>query len=231
MIYVSSDWHGCSPGEIQRLLDRAGFCDSDFLFVLGDVIDRGQHGAELLLWLSGMPNAQLIMGNHEAMMLACLFIFEEAPEETPDLTIEQRMLIENWMENGGSTTVSGLRRLLEKDPDSVIGILEYLQDCPLYDSVRVNNRDFILVHAGIGNFDPNRSLDAYDPQDLMMVRPSLSDRYYTDATVIFGHTPTGFYGTEVGQAVYTDSWICIDTGAAMGYTPMLLRLDDMKEFH
>ena len=30
MIYVSSDWHGCPPDKIKRLLDRAGFGDDDF---------------------------------------------------------------------------------------------------------------------------------------------------------------------------------------------------------
>ena len=232
MIYVSSDWHVCSRAEIQRLLDRAGFSDSDFLFVLGDVIDRGENGAELLLWLSGMPNAQLILGNHEALMLACSFIFDEVTDESLErLTAEQLMLIESWFENGGGATVSGLRRLLKSDPEALMGILDYLRDCPLYDSVRVNDRDYILVHAGIGNFDSSRSLDDYDPQELLMVRPSPEDRYFSDATVIFGHTPTGFYGADAGCAVYTDSWICIDTGAAMGYSPMLLRLDDMAEFH
>lgn len=233
MIYVSSDWHGCSLAEIQQLLDRAGFCESDFLFICGDVIDRGPNGAELLLWLTGMPNVQLILGNHEALMLACAFIFEEVTDESIDrLTAEQLMLVESWIENGGSTTMSGLRRLFKEDPEAVMGILDYLQDCPLYDSVQVNNRDFILVHAGLGNFSSSRSLDEYEPEELLMVRPALDEHYFPDATVIFGHTPTTFYGPEyAGHAVYTDSWICIDGGAAMGNAPLLLRLDDMKEFH
>lgn len=50
--------------------------------------------------------------------------------------------------------------------------------------------------------------------------------------MIFGHTPTVFFGEEHrGRAVKTGDWICIDTGAAMGDLPMLLRLDDLKEFY
>ena len=233
MIYVTSDLHGCNPTEFKNFLEYAGFGDSDFLFVLGDVIDRGQYGAELLLWLTEMPNAQLILGNHEALMLACAFVFEEVTNESLDrLSAEQLMLVESWIENGGSATLSGLRRLLKKDPELVIGIIDYLQDCPLYELVQANGREFILVHAGLGNFSSNRALDEYELEELTMVRPSLDDHYFADATVVFGHTPTGYYGKEhEGKALHTPTWICIDTGAAMGKTPMLLRLDDMKEFY
>lgn len=180
-----------------------------------------------------MPNGQLILGNHEALMLACAFVFEEVTNESLDrLSAEQLMLVESWIENGGSSTLSGLRRLLKKDPELVMGIIDYLQDCPLYELVQANGREFILVHAGLGNFSSNRSLDEYELEELTMVRPSLDDHYFADATVVFGHTPTGYYGKEhEGKALHTPTWICIDTGAAMGKTPMLLRLDDMKEFY
>lgn len=60
MVYVTSDLHGYPPEAFMKLLDRAGFTGDDFLFVLGDVIDRGEYGAELLLWLTEQPNVQLI---------------------------------------------------------------------------------------------------------------------------------------------------------------------------
>ena len=44
MIYVSSDLHGYPLSGFQKLLSRAGFSDSDYLFVLGDVIDRNGDG-------------------------------------------------------------------------------------------------------------------------------------------------------------------------------------------
>ena len=90
MIYVSSDLHGCNPADFRHLLDQAGFGDADFLFILGDVIDRGNWGAELLLWLTQQPNTQLILGNHEAIMLSCSFLFEEVSEESLDkLTVKE----------------------------------------------------------------------------------------------------------------------------------------------
>ena len=76
MVYVSADLHGCDPAVFQQLLRRADFGEEDFLFIPGDVIDRGDHGARLLLWLTQQPNMQLILGNHEALLLSCSFLFQ-----------------------------------------------------------------------------------------------------------------------------------------------------------
>lgn len=232
MIFVTADLHGCHPQELQQLLLRAGFGDGDFLYILGDAIDRGPYSAELIIYLSQQPQMQLLLGNHEALMLACSFLFEEVTEESLDrLSAEQLMLVESWIENGGGSTLSGFRRYLKEDPELVMGVIEYLEDAPLYETLEVNDRSFVLVHAGLGNFDPERSLDEYDPDELLLTRPSLETRYYDDATVIFGHTPVSYLGGEDGKALHTDTWVCIDTGAAMGKTPMLLCLDTMEEFY
>ena len=232
MVYVTSDLHGYSLDAFQQLLKNVNFTEDDFLFILGDVIDRGSHGIEWLAWLLEQTNVQLILGNHEALMLACAFLFEEVTEDSLErLTAEQLMLVESWVENGGSKTMTALRKLLREDPEQVRSIVEYLEDAPLYDTVEVNGRDFVLVHAGLGNFD-NRPLDQYTPEELLMARPSLLDQYYPNATVIFGHTPTFCFGMEYeGRAVHQDTWICIDTGAGCGYSPMLLCLDTMQEYY
>ena len=233
MIYVSSDLHGCDPQQFRQLLDRAGFRAEDFLFILGDVIDRGAHGAELLLWLTEQPNIQLILGNHEALLLACEFLFEEATDDSLDrLTPEKIMLMDNWLENGGLPTIRGFGRMLKEQPELVDGILDYLRDAPLYEELEVSGRKFVLVHGGLENFRLDRPLSDYAPGELLLARPTLDTRYFPDATVIFGHTPTQFFGeAHHRRAVKTDSWICIDTDAGAGYLPMLLRLDDMKEFY
>lgn len=233
MIYATSDLHGIHPEEFRRFLQRSGFTEKDYLFILGDVIDRGEYGAELLLWLTEQPNMQLILGNHEALLLACSFLFEEVTAESLDrLTLVQMHLVENWINNGGGPTIDGLRKIMKRNPELIEGILEYLQDAPLYETLEVNGKKFVLVHAGLKHFSVSRPLWDYQPEEMLLVRPDLETRYYSDATVIFGHTPTELYGEEFkGCSIHTDTWICIDTGAAMGHSPMLLRLDDMKEFY
>lgn len=39
MTYVISDLHGYSIEKLKTLLKKAGFCENDFLYILGDVID------------------------------------------------------------------------------------------------------------------------------------------------------------------------------------------------
>lgn len=233
MIYVTSDLHGFPLDDFKRLLDCAGFCDDDYLFVLGDVVDRGEHGVELLRWMTGEPNVQLILGNHESMLLRCEFLFREISQEAlAELSQDDLDAFSNWMLNGAAPTVQGLRTLQKEDPEIFAGVMDYLKDAPLYDTVSINNKHYILVHSGLDNFSPDRPLHRYEPYDMLWARPTLETRYYDGATVIFGHTPTEFLDPlQKGRAIRTDTWICIDAGVATGCNPMLLRLDDEKEFY
>ena len=142
MIYVTADLHGIHPKEFQKLLGKAGFSEEDFLFILGDVIDRGEYGAELLAWLTQQPNMQLILGNHEALLLSCAFLFADVSEESLDaLTVENMKLVQNWADNGGNPTMKGFRKLLKQDPELVQGAW----NC--YQQARSDERRQ-TVHAG-----------------------------------------------------------------------------------
>ena len=234
MIYVTADLHGIHPKEFQKLLDKAAFGEDDFLFILGDVIDRGDFGAELLAWLTQQPNMQLILGNHEAHLLSCAFLFADVNDESLNaLSLANMALVQNWIENGGRPTMKGFQRLLKQDPELVLGILEYLQDAPLFEEIQVNGREYILVHSGLGeDFSPERPLREYPAQDFLFTRPDLFTVYYPDKTVIFGHTPTGFFGDAFrGRVIRTGTWVNIDTGVYAGNSPALLCLDDGREFY
>lgn len=234
MVYATSDLHGCSPEAFRQLLDRAGFTQDDFLFILGDVIDRGEHGAELLLWLTQQPNMQLILGNHEALLLSCAFLFADVSDESLNaLTVENMKLVQNWVDNGGNPTMKGFRKLLKQDPELVQGILEYLQDSPLYEEVEVNGREYVLVHSGLGeDFSHDKPFEAYSAEELLFSRPHPDTQYFPDKTVIFGHTPSFYYGEAYrGKSVHTKTWINIDTGVYAGNSPVLLCLDTGKEFY
>lgn len=63
------------------LLEKIRLKDSDTLYILGDVLDRGAHPIRMLLKLMEMPNVVLIAGNHEIMALECLdFLRKEIAE-------------------------------------------------------------------------------------------------------------------------------------------------------
>lgn len=233
MIYCTADPHGCSPELFRELLRRGGFTDDDFLFILGDAIDRGPHGAELLLWLTQQPNMQLILGNHEEMLLSCSFLLEEVNEESLAALDDERLgALGEWISNGGLPTINGLRKLLHREPELVKGVLDYLWDAPLYEEVEAGGRRYVLTHAGLDNFRPDKPLEDYTLEEVLWARPSLDTRYFDGATVVFGHTPTLLFGEQYrGRALRTDTWIDIDLGCSGSTPPMLLRLDDGKEFY
>lgn len=229
MIYVISDLHGYPFDKFQELLKKANFTKDDYLFILGDVIDRGMYGTEYLKWLLYQENVELLLGNHEAMLLSCSFLFEEVNEENlQNLTPESLELLANWKDNGAKWTLEGFYAMEQEDR---ISIIEYLREAPLYETISVNGNDFLLTHSGLGGFEVGKKISTYTSDELLWNRPKLSDRYYDNMTTIFGHSPTFMYGDEHnGKIIKTDTWINIDVGTGYGYSPVLLRLDDMKEF-
>ncbi len=229
MIYCTSDLHGAPLSELESLLDKAGFSENDFLFILGDVIDRGKNSTELLKWLLFQPNAQLILGNHEAMLLSCSFIFEELTEDSLAALDAQKMeLLSNWMSNGGEETIKELKELNSQDRETLLYILEYLREAPLYDTVSVGGNDFLLCHSGLGGFSKDKKLREYSEEEWLWTRPELTDEYFSDIITVFGHTPTAYFGGQYsGHIIKKNSWICIDTSPKLS----LLRLDDLKEFY
>ena len=233
MIYCTSDIHSFPIESFFRLLEKGDFGDQDTLYILGDVIDRNSDGGVAMLrWMMNQPNVEFILGNHEAMLLSCSFLFEEITDESIDhLNFQQMQLLLQWMQNGSQPTMTSLRELKKKDPDALNDLLDYLRDAPLYSVVSAGGRDFVLVHSGLGNFSQEKKLSEYTPDDLLWTRPSPDERYFPDIMTILGHTPTGYLFGEKGKMFRTDTWIDIDTGASGGGSPMLLRLDDMKEFY
>ena len=230
MVYVTSDIHGYPLDKFKDFLEKVGFSRDDFMYILGDVIDRGPDGVKLLKWLMLQPNVELLLGNHEAMMLACDFLFDEITEDSiSDLTGRKLNTYRTWESNGGYTTINALSSIRDKE---IQYILEYLREAPLYETVTVNGRDFVLVHSGLGGFRKDKRLSEYTPSELLWSRPDLNTRYYDDVTVVFGHTPAVYFGNEYsGKIIMTDTWINVDVGIAVGQEPCLLRLDDMKEFY
>ena len=230
MEYVISDLHGYPHERLLALLDKAGFSEKDFLYIIGDVVDRnGDGGVATLQWLLYQPNAQLILGNHEAMLLACSFVFEEIDETFENkITAEKLDMLQHYMADGGDITLKAMQKLSREEQQD---ILEYLRDCPLYETLSINEKAFILVHSGLGDFSKEKCMEDYTVENLIWERPKLTDRYYDDILTVFGHTPTLSYGEEYkDKIIKTPTWYDIDMGVGFGREPVLLRLDDMAEF-
>ena len=232
MIYATSDLHGYPLDQFQKLLKQANFSTQDFLFVLGDVNDRnGDGGVGLLQWMMGQPNVELILGNHEAMLLSCAFLFDEITDDSvASLDEKQVRLLMNWMNNRSEPTIRALRDLRQKNPEALDDLLEYLREAPLYESVSTEKQDFLLVHSGPGGFSLEKKINEYTADELLWHRPQPDERYFDDILTVFGHTPTRCFGST-DRMFQTETWIDIDTGAGHGGAPMLLCLDDLRAYY
>ncbi len=198
------------------------------------MVDRnGDGGVKMLCWLLEQSNVQLILGNHEEMLLSCEFVFDEITEKSIAAFSNDKIeLLQNYQLNGGKVTLSALHKLNKMSPETVSDILDYLHGAPLYEAITVGDNDFLLVHSGIDNFQKSKKLSHYTADDFLWAWPELSDEYFDDVITVFGHTPTMSYGKEyTGKIIRTKTWIDIDVGAAYGQKPALLRLDDLQEFY
>jgi serine/threonine protein phosphatase 1 len=174
-------------------------------------------------------NVQLIMGNHEAMLLSCAFVFDEMTEDTVSAyTAEKVDIFTRYLLDGGEVTLKAMYKLPK---DIQQDILYYLRDCPLYEMIDVGGKTYFLVHSGIEKFDRNKKLNEYRDDQFLWARPDFDTRYFDDVMTILGHTPVIAFGKEYKDTIIkTDTWMDIDMGAGFGEEPVLLRLDDMKEF-
>ena len=137
--YVISDIHG-EYERFMELLEEIELKDTDTLYVLGDVLDRGEHPIKVVLKLMEMPNAFCIVGNHEVMALECLRFL---CQEITDLAIEKvdAELLDNlvrWKYNGGDATIREFRAL---DPEMREEVLNFLEDFSLYEELTVGEKD------------------------------------------------------------------------------------------
>lgn len=80
MIYAISDIHGCYE-KCKMILKTVRFCKNDTLYVLGDVIDRGDGGIKILLDMITGENVKFIIGNHEHAVLRMLGLLVFYPSD------------------------------------------------------------------------------------------------------------------------------------------------------
>lgn len=111
-VYVISDIHG-EYDKFVELINRIGLRETDTLYILGDVPDRGPRPISVIRKLMEMPNVIPIVGNHEFMAMTCLnFLCQEITEKAiEEIEPEVAEELSNWMLNGGMTTVDEFHRL------------------------------------------------------------------------------------------------------------------------
>lgn len=225
MKYVISDIHGMWD-KYQNMLKLINFSAEDELYILGDVIDRGEDGIKILQDIRRHTNMHLLMGNHELMAVQTLFAKDENEWN-------EKMIV--WAMNGGEGTYYSLLELPEEEQKELAELLITLPDCM---EVEVNEHMFHLVHGF--------PADTLEKQ--VWTRPELNTKNpFKDKTLIVGHTPVMLLHDnpdkyihmlrEKGKHVeieHAEGFIDIDCGCSSGIPEerlACLRLQDMKEFY
>lgn len=232
MIYVVSDLHGCYEKYI-KLLEIINLTAEDKLYILGDIIDRGDSGIKILLDIMKRKNVIPMLGNHEHvayMVLSRLNV--EVTEDNFDTQIDfnTMRLYNSWVsENGGYNTLMEFEQLHHIKRKKV---LEYISDFTVYEELNVNGQDYILVHAGLGNFSKDKSLDEYTLDELLWERMDYNKQYYDDKILVSGHTPTCYIDNEYMGKIYKgNNHIAIDCAAVFGGRLGCICLDTGEEFY
>lgn len=234
MIYCIADLHG-DYIRYDTILKMINFSDNDTLYVLGDVVDRGSDSCKILLDMMQRPNIIPILGNHEYMAMQTLkWLKNDITEENLSKLSNDRLTgLNEWLNVGGMTTLDEFRKLTKDEQEMV---LEYLEEFSLYEEVSVGGKDFVLVHAGLDNFSPDKNLDDYQLHELIFNKPDYSKKYFEDKYLVTGHTPTRFIHEEINGysrniIFVNNNHIAIDCGCGHDGLLGAICLDTFEDFY
>ena len=123
--YVISDIHG-QYDMFMELIDKIDLKQTDTLYVLGDILDRGPHPIKVLKKLMEMPNAICIVGNHELMALECLeFLMKEITDMSiEELDEEMLDILVTWQYNGSKSTIDEFSELESDEKQDIIDFIK-----------------------------------------------------------------------------------------------------------
>ena len=192
---------------------------SDYLYFLGDAIDRGPDGVRIMQEILDRPNTTYIQGNHEQMMLDALCGDEYSNDEAADL----------WLFNGGWPTEKALAEIPEENAES---LLQEANDLPFY--AEYTNPDGVKVRMTHSGYISNMN-------DWYKVVWDRTHYYKESATstnvlIVHGHTPVPSLCRAIGEITpegmmrYDNGHkIDIDLGTAFTRKVCLLNLDTLEE--
>lgn len=123
-IFILGDIHGCNK-LMMEALKLAGYEEGkDYVFCVGDLIDRGPENLEVLAKFLYNPYFRSVRGNHDQFMIGGDYA--------------------NWIYNGGSWVFEKL------DTDTIQMIAGDMDSkMPVFITIKHRGKNYGLVHAGI----------------------------------------------------------------------------------
>lgn len=236
--YILSDIHG-DIDAFEKMLKEIDYrAEKDFLIINGDVLDRGEHGVELLLIIMDMVKrneAIMLKGNHE--------LFAQ-------MYLEGTMTENMWVRFYGEASIKGLNAL---EDGKKAEVLDFIKNLPLYMEREVPGLgQTVITHSGLKEGHLVTKADEKTDVVASIVEALEDDEYELltsadihywpvsthrtfDKYIICGHQPTFQLGPEyLGKIYRSRYYMDIDAGAgnrSFGGKLACLCLDDGKEFY
>lgn len=236
--YITSDLHG-DMVNFKKLLQAISFdMDNDYMYILGDVLDRGISGLELFMYIQKYVNNNamtLIKGNHE--------LFAQ-------MYIENKLDGKLWNRWGGTETRLKIDKMNASRREQVHKLLSGLPHFKLIDNV--SGHTIVLTHSGI---HADYLIEDTDGIDLpLSISRAINENefeylisndlfYIPGGTIkkfkqylIVGHVPVIFNrdNNNSYKIVKNDKYMCVDTGSGyrtQGGRMSAYRLEDGREFY
>ncbi|WP_162607553.1 metallophosphoesterase [Lachnoclostridium sp. An181] len=208
MTYLMSDIHG-DYENFCRIREMAGVSDDDKLYILGDLIDRGEKNLKLLGEVRNCPNIVLLKGNHE--LFAEMYL---------DGSISGR----RWDSWGGKSTRKELDKLSSKEAEE---LQDYFYWLPKMEKITCEGKQWILTHTGYvygcSAYNENGTINTEKTIQKAMAKNEFNyltsnDLYEMnpekewDTTLIVGHYPVGLMRKNEGIVTFEKNYINLDAG-------------------
>lgn len=120
--YVIGDIQGCYD-SLMTLLEIAGVCDRDQVWLVGDLVNRGPKSEEVLRWAKDrQDHVQIVLGNHDIHLLACTAGAKQSKGDTLESLLQSPHCAE---------------------------LTEWLKCQPVLFESEIAGRHIAMVHAGV----------------------------------------------------------------------------------
>jgi len=205
-VFIIGDVHGCYKTLCALIEKLPNKYDEKIIFV-GDLIDRGPSSAEVVELIRN-ANYDVVLGNHEELMIEFLEIEEEYNNW--------------WIKNGGDKAIHSYKQKYnESYKDKMKNDVEWMTNLPVYLEYNLKNdqnRKLVVSHSSINNYWANPKLSK---EDIIWNRKVMNPHNIIDVPEIFNV----FGHTIFDSPIIRDSFACIDTGAFKGFSGELTAIE------
>lgn len=207
--WVIPDIHGCAKTLKALIEDLIKPSKHDWLYFLGDYIDRGPSSKEVVDYLMHLQredyNLRLLLGNHEDYLIRS---YEDELNLKSFLGIKQNnRKKKEWLFHGGKQTMESFK--VSDLAQFPVEYIEWMKHLEYY----IELDKYILVHAGL-NFKIDNPFT--DKESMLWIREfQVDSKKISKKRVIHGHVPVSLEFIDLSIRNKTYKFIDLDNGCYM----------------